>query len=60
MKTIELVGEFPEGGRQIDEQGTRVLQAGRYPYLIYWIIERNEAWIVHIRDARHRPWRRGR
>jgi len=56
QKTIELIGEFPEGGRRAGEQTTRVLPAGRYPYLIYWSIEGGEAWIVHIRHARRRPW----
>jgi plasmid stabilization system protein ParE len=55
-KTIELIGEFPEGGRRAGEQATRVLPAGRYPYLIYWIVEGGEAWILHIRHARRRPW----
>jgi len=31
QKTIELIGEFPEGGRRSGEQTTRVLPAGRYP-----------------------------
>jgi toxin ParE1/3/4 len=56
-KTIELIGEYPEGGRTTGQQGTRVLPAGRYPYLIYWSIEAGEAWLVHIRDGRRRPWR---
>jgi plasmid stabilization system protein ParE len=34
-KTIELIGEFPEGGRRAGEQQVRVLPAGRYPYLIF-------------------------
>jgi plasmid stabilization system protein ParE len=55
-KTIEFIGEFPEGGRRAGEQETRVLPAGRYPYLIYWSIEGGEVWIVHIRHARRRPW----
>jgi hypothetical protein len=42
-----------------DEQATRVLPAGRYPYLIYWSVEGGEAWIVHIRDARRKPWTTG-
>ena len=57
QKTIELIGEYPEGGRRTGEQQTRVLPAGRYPYLIYWSIEGGEAWIVHIRHARRRPWK---
>jgi toxin ParE1/3/4 len=56
QKTIELVGEFPEAGRRSGEQATRVLPAGRYPYLIYWTVEGGEAWILHIRHARRRPW----
>jgi len=56
-KTIELIGEYPEGGRRAGEQEIRVLPAGRYPYLIYWSVEAGEACIVHIRHARRRPWR---
>lgn len=55
-KTIQVIGEFPEGGRRAGEEGTRVLPAGRYPYLIYWTVEAGEVWLVHIRDARRRPW----
>lgn len=28
QKTIELIGEFPEGGRRAGEEGARVLPAG--------------------------------
>jgi toxin ParE1/3/4 len=59
QKTIEVIGEFPEGGRLAGEQATRVLPAGRYPYLVYWSIEADEVWIVHIRHARRRPWKSG-
>jgi toxin ParE1/3/4 len=55
--TERLIGQFPQAGRLSKETGTRVLPAGRYPYLIYWTIEAGEAWIVHIRDARRKPWR---
>jgi toxin ParE1/3/4 len=55
-KTIELIGEFPEGGRRAGIEETRVLPAGRYPYLVYWSVEAGEAWLVHIRHARRRPW----
>ncbi len=56
-KTIDLIEQFPEAGRRAGVQDTRVLPAGRYPYLIYWSIEASEAWIVHIRHAAWRPWR---
>jgi plasmid stabilization system protein ParE len=55
-RTERLIEQFPQGGRRSKETGTRVLPAGRYPYLIYWTIEAGEAWIVHIRDARRKPW----
>ena len=55
-KTIEIIGEFPRGGRLVGGEGTRVLPAGRYPYLIYWSIEAGEVLILHIRDGRRRPW----
>jgi plasmid stabilization system protein ParE len=34
--TERFIEQFPEGGRISKETGTRVLPAGRYPYLIYW------------------------
>ena len=55
--TERLIGQYPQVGRMSKETGTRVLPAGRYPYLIYWTIEADEAWIVHIRDGRRKPWR---
>ena len=58
--TVDLIGSFPECGKLAGEEGVRVLPVGRYPYLIYWAVEADEAWIVHIRDGRRRPWRIGR
>ena len=55
--TIRLIGHFPESGRRTGEDNARVLPVGRYPYLVYWTVETDEAWIVHIRDGRRRPWR---
>lgn len=57
QKTIELIGQFPESGRRAHVEETRVLPAGRYPYLIYWSIEGGEAWLVHFRHAARRPWK---
>ena len=55
-KTIEVIERFPEAGRLAGEQGTRVLPVGRYPYLVYWRIEGQEAWLVHVRHTARRPW----
>jgi toxin ParE1/3/4 len=55
-KAFSLIGRHPQIGRLSKVQETRVLPVGRYPYLIYWSIEAGEAWIIHIRHARRRPW----
>jgi plasmid stabilization system protein ParE len=43
-------------GRKTDMSGVFELIVPRHPYKIYYRIERDEVWIVHIRDARRRPW----
>jgi len=58
--TVEVIGSFPDSGRLAGESGARVLPVARYPYLVYWVVEGDEAWIVHIRDGRRKPWRAGR
>ena len=55
-KTIDVIAQFPEGGRLAGEEQVRVLPAGRFPYLVYWSVERGDIWIVHIRHAKRRPW----
>jgi len=58
-KTIDLIGNHPRSGRFAGIEGTRVLPAGRYPYLVYWTIEAGEVWIVHVRHMSRRPWAGG-
>ena len=55
-KTIELIGTIPLGGRDAEEKGTRVLPVGRFPYLIYWTVEGDSAWLLHIRHGRRASW----
>ena len=59
-KTIDVIAQFPEGGRLAGEEQVRVLPAGRYPYLVYWSVEGGDIWIVHIRHAKRRPWPQAR
>jgi toxin ParE1/3/4 len=54
--TERFIEQYPRGGRASKEAGARVLPVGRYPYLIYWTVEAGEAWIIHIRDGRRKPW----
>jgi toxin ParE1/3/4 len=55
-KAIQLIGKFPKGGRQGEHEPMRVLPTGRYPYVVYWTVENNEVWIVHIRHTARREW----
>jgi plasmid stabilization system protein ParE len=54
--TVRLVGLHPEIGRRSGVGDTRVIAAGRYPYLIYWTTAGGTAWLVHIRHAARAPW----
>ena len=54
--TIELIGQFPEGGRLAGVEAVRVLPAGRHPYLVYWSVEGGDAWIIHIRHSGRSRW----
>ncbi len=56
--TIKIIAEFPHGGRRAGEDTARMLPVGRYPYLLYWIVEARHAWLVHIRHAHRQPWDR--
>lgn len=54
--TIALIAHFPEIGQMSGEGDTRVMVAGRYPYLIYWRVMANQVDLLHIRHAsRERP-----
>jgi plasmid stabilization system protein ParE len=53
-KTIELICQFPLWGETLRKGNPRL--ACRYPYLIYWSVDGDSAWIVHIRDGRRAPW----
>jgi plasmid stabilization system protein ParE len=44
QRPIELIGDHPRSDRAAGIDAVHVLPAGRYPYLIYWIIEAGEAW----------------
>ena len=37
----------------------RKLFVPKYPYTIYYRVENDEVWIVHIRDGRRKPLERG-
>ena len=54
--SVALLGDFPELAPATDISGVRELTIVRYPYKVYYIAESGEVWILHIRDARRKPW----
>jgi plasmid stabilization system protein ParE len=53
--TIGLLADFPNIGRERPELDARSLGIPHYPYTVYYRIEGDAIWIVHIRDDRRRP-----
>lgn len=54
---VEILAEFPHIGTVIDRAPEfRGVNAGRYPYRVYYRIRGDEVWIVHVRDTRRQPW----
>jgi toxin ParE1/3/4 len=38
-----------------EEPGVRELTVLRYPYKVYYAIENDEVWILHVRHSSRRP-----
>ena len=56
-RRIAQLSRLPLIAPQTDEPGIRELIVLRYPYKIYYRIDDRIVVIMHIRDARRRPWR---
>lgn len=56
VQAIRSLALHPHLGRPTDRSGVYELIVPRRPYKVYYRIERDEVWIVHIRGARRRPW----
>ena len=54
QSTIQLLADHPRLGRERPELTVRSLGIPHYPYTVYYRIEGDEVWIVHIRDDRRR------
>jgi plasmid stabilization system protein ParE len=55
-KTVELIGQFPQSGGLPAKSRPACCQSVAIRILIYWSVEQDEAWIVHIRHTARRPW----
>lgn len=56
-RRIARLADFPFMAPDTDEPGIRELTIVQYPYKVYYEVEGEEVWVIHIRDARRRPWR---
>jgi toxin ParE1/3/4 len=51
-RAVEAIGDNPAVGRPTGKSGTRGMPVGRYPYLIYWIVEAGEVRVIpHLARA---------
>ena len=57
-RRVMSLADFPQMGSDTEEPGIRELTIVRYPYKVYYEVEHDEVWIIHVRDARRRPWER--
>jgi toxin ParE1/3/4 len=55
-RRISRLADFPLMAPATEEPGIYELTIVRYPYKVYYEVEGEEVWIIHIRDARRRPW----
>jgi toxin ParE1/3/4 len=53
--TINLLADFPRIGSHRPQLDARALRTPRHLYTVYYRIEGDEVWIVHIRDDRRKP-----
>jgi plasmid stabilization system protein ParE len=56
IKRIAELGDIPVRHRMIARLGVHALFLGRYPYIVYYRVGRDEISIVHIRHVARRPW----
>ena len=55
-RRIASLADFPFMAPETDEKGIRELTIVRYPYQVYYEVQDDEIWIIHIRHTARRPW----
>ena len=58
-RRLGLLADLPMMAPATDEPGIRELVVIRYPYKVYYRIDEGHVVVMHVRDARRRPWRSG-
>jgi plasmid stabilization system protein ParE len=56
VKSIRLLGAKPRIAPATDEPDVHERSVPRRSYKIYYRIESEEVWIIHIRDTRREQW----
>jgi len=56
VHAIRLLASHPRIAPLTDVPGVHEATVPRRPYKVYYRIEGDEVWIIHIRDARRKPW----
>ena len=55
-KRILDLGSLSRRSPLIPDLGVHALWLGRYPYIVYYRVGRDEVSIIHIRHAARQPW----
>ena len=55
--TIRALEAYPRLGQLTNFADIHELAVPRYPYKVYYRVEGDEIWVLHIRDTRRRPLR---
>lgn len=50
-KSIDLLAQFPNAGRETNMASVRMLPIVTYPYLIYYTVLDSELFILHVRHG---------
>ncbi|HZR60045.1 MAG TPA: type II toxin-antitoxin system RelE/ParE family toxin [Xanthobacteraceae bacterium] len=53
--SINTLSYFPEIGPLVDDAGHRRMSVPRYPYVIFYRIDADDLFILHIRHTSRRP-----
>ena len=56
-RTIDTISRNPNIGRLAARGVIRGVSVGRYPYLVFWTVEADEIWLLHIRHGARRVGR---
>jgi toxin ParE1/3/4 len=56
-RTIDTISHNPSIGHPTAIRAIRGIPVGRYPYLVFWTVEGDEIWVLHIRHGARRVWR---